>query len=172
MVTLPKGAQDVGDIFLSLKGAKTGVIKGESQDDQHKDEIQVLRWSWGMQQKPSIGGGTATGKATINDLKIVKRVDKASTALMAALRTNEEIQKGVLTLRKAGGSQLEFLKITIEGGRVTGLSIEAGDPAGGVELLEHVSLSFNKIDVTYVPQNKSGGPEGSLSFQDQWSANA
>ena len=49
---------------------------------QHKGEIEVLSWSWGMQAKPSIGGGTAIGKATINDLRIVKRVDSASTALM------------------------------------------------------------------------------------------
>ena len=35
-----------------------------------------------MQGKPSLGGGAATGKATIRELQIVKRVDKASTALM------------------------------------------------------------------------------------------
>ena len=67
------------------------------------------------------------GKATINDLRIVKRVDSASTALMLALRTNEPIQKAVLTLRKAGKSQLEYLKITIEQGRVTSLTIDGGD---------------------------------------------
>ena len=40
-----------GDMFLMVKGAKHGVIKGESQDDQHKGEIDVLSWSWGMQAK-------------------------------------------------------------------------------------------------------------------------
>jgi len=70
------------DMFLMVKGAQHGVIKGESQDDQHKGEIDVLSWSWGMQAKASLGGGTATGKATVNDLRIVKRVDSASTGLM------------------------------------------------------------------------------------------
>src|SRR5262245_3901398 len=97
-----------GDMFLMVKGATHGVIKGESQDTQHKDEIEVLSWSWGMQGKTSLGGGTATGKATIGDLKVTKRVDSASTALMLALRTNEPITKAVLTLRKAGKSQLEY----------------------------------------------------------------
>jgi type VI secretion system secreted protein Hcp len=82
----------VGDMFLMVKGAKHGVIKGESQDTAHKGEIDVLSWSWGMQGRPSLGGGGASGKATINDLKIVKRLDSASTALMGALRTNEQIQ--------------------------------------------------------------------------------
>ena len=44
-------------MFLMVKGAKHGVIKGESQDDQHKGEIEVLSWSWGMQAKASLGGG-------------------------------------------------------------------------------------------------------------------
>ena len=68
-----------GDMFLMVKGAKHGVIKGESQDDQHKGEIEVLSWSWGMQAKASLGGGTATGKATINDLRIVKRSSLGSS---------------------------------------------------------------------------------------------
>ena len=67
------------------------------------------------------------GKAIVRELKIVKRVDSASTPLMSALRTNEMITKAVLTLRKAGKTQLEFLKITIEQGRVTALTVEAGD---------------------------------------------
>ena len=158
-----------GDMFLMVKGAKHGLIKGESQDGQHKGEIEVLSWSWGMQAKANIGGGTATGKATINDLRIVKRIDSASTALMLALRQNEEIQKAVLTLRKAGKGQLEYLKVTIEQGRVISLLIEGGDTSGSSEVLERVSFSFNKIEVEYVPQGKDGLPQGGMTFADQWS---
>ena len=89
-------------MFLSVKGAKHGVINGEALDDKHKGEIEVLSWSWGMQGKPSLAGGSASGKATIRELRIVKHVDKASTALMGALRTNEAIKEAVLTLRKTG----------------------------------------------------------------------
>jgi type VI secretion system secreted protein Hcp len=156
-------------MFLMVKGAKHGLIKGESQDDQHKGEIDVLSWSWGMQAKQTLGGGTATGKATINDLRIVKRVDSASTALMLALRTNEPISKAVLTLRKAGKSQVEYLKVTIEQGRVVSLTIEAGDTSGSAEIYEKVSFSFNKIEVEYVPQGKDGLPQGGMTFSDQWS---
>jgi type VI secretion system secreted protein Hcp len=158
-----------GDMFLLVKGAKHGVIKGESHDDQHKGEIDVLSWSWGMHGKPTLGGGAATGKATVHDLKIVKRVDSASTALMLALRTNEPIQKAVLTVRKAGKGRMDYLKVTIEQGRVTSLSIDAGDTSGSADVVENVSFSFNKIEVEYVPQGKDGLPQGGMTFADQWS---
>ena len=155
-------------MFLSVKGAKGGVIKGESQDDAHKGEIEVLSWSWGMHARASLGGGSATGKAAVHELKIVKKIDSASTALMSALRTNELIVKGLLTVRKSGTKPLEFLKITIEQGRVTAIELEAGDASGGSALVEHVSFSFNKINVEYVPQGKDGQGLGAMSYSDQW----
>jgi type VI secretion system secreted protein Hcp len=167
-IVIAPSSSGVGDMFLMVKGAKHGLIKGEAHDGDHKEEIEVLSWSWGMQARPSLGGGGASGKATVNDLKIVKKVDSASTALMQALRTNEVIQKAVLTLRKAGDSPLEYLKITIEQGRVTALTVEAGDSGGGSELLEHLSFSFNKITVDYVPQGKDGYAKGGMTYMDQW----
>ena len=40
------------DIF-----AKIGDIKGESPDDKHKDEIEVLSFSWGVANPANVGGG-------------------------------------------------------------------------------------------------------------------
>jgi type VI secretion system secreted protein Hcp len=159
-----------GDMFFKVKGAKHGAINGEAQDDTHKNEIEVLSWSWGMQGKASLGGGSASGKATMRELRIVKKVDKASTALMSALRTNEVIKEGILTLRKIGTSKLEYFKITIEDGRVMSLDVEAGDKDGKPALYERVSFSFNKIAVEYTPQGGDGMPQGSTTFEDVWTA--
>ena len=166
--SVPASLGGAGDIFLYVKGAKSGVIKGESQDSAHGKEIDVVSWSWGMQTQVSAGSTTMKGRAIIRDLKIVKRVDSASTPLMSALRTNEPITKAVLTQRKAGTKQLEFLKVTIEQGRVTELTIEAGDASGSTNLLEHVSFTFNKITVEYIPQGPDGQSTGSMMYTDQW----
>jgi type VI secretion system secreted protein Hcp len=155
-------------MFFKVKGAKHGQISGEAEDDKHKGEIEVLSWSWGMQGKASLGGGGASGKATIRELRIVKKVDKASTALMSALRTNEVIKEGILTLRKTGTSKIEYFKVTIQDGRVMALDVEAGDDHGTSTLLERVSFSFNKIIVEYTPQGGDGMPQGSTTFEDQW----
>jgi len=157
-----------GDMFFKVKGAKHGQINGEAQDDKHKGEIEVLSWSWGMQGKSGIGGGCATGKATMRELRIVKKVYKASTALISALRTNEVIKEGILTLRKTGTSKIEYLKITIQDGRVLALEVEAGDDSGNSTLLERVSFTFNKIAVEYTPQGGDGMPQGTTTFEDQW----
>jgi len=155
-------------MFFKVKGAKHGQISGEAQDDKHKGEIEVLSWSWGMEGKASLGGGAASGKANIRELRIVKKVDKASTALMSALRTNEVIKEGILTLRKTGTSKIEYFKVTIQDGRVMKLDVEAGDDNGTSTLLERVSFSFNKISVEYTPQGGDGMPQGSTTFEDQW----
>jgi len=155
-------------MFLNVKGAKHGPINGESQDGSHKNEIEVLGWSWGMQGKSALGGGNATGMATMRELRITKRIDRASTALMSALRTNEPIKMAVLTVRKSGSKPLEYLKITIEDGRVMTLDIDGGDLNNGSTVTERVSFSFNKIAVQYVPQGADGQAQGATTFEDLW----
>ena len=41
-------------------------IDGESVDKDHKGEIEVQNWSWGVSNAspPAAGGGSAVGKAT------------------------------------------------------------------------------------------------------------
>ena len=161
----------LGDMFLHVKGAKSGVIKGEAQDAVHAEEIDVVSWSWGMQAKQSLGTSSPVGRATVNELKIVKRIDSASTPLMHALRANEEITKAVLTLRKAGKGSVEFFKITIEQGRVTSIKLDAGgDRSGTPDVFEDVTFTFNKIIVEYVPQGKDGLPRGPTLYQDEFGA--
>ncbi len=46
------------DIF-----AKIGDIKGESVDDKHKNEIEVLSFSWGVANSGSTGSGGGSGRA-------------------------------------------------------------------------------------------------------------
>src|SRR5215216_5973188 len=123
-------------MFLSVNGARLGKISGEAHDEKHKNEVEVLAWSWGMQGKPSLGGGVASGKATIRELRITKRVDKSSTALMSALRSNELINEATLTLRKIGKTPLEYLKIKIQNGRVMSIDLEAGDASSSPALFE------------------------------------
>jgi type VI secretion system secreted protein Hcp len=100
------------DIFI-----KIGDIKGESMDKAHKDEIDVLNWSWGMSQSGNmhVGSGGGAGKVNIQDLSITKYVDKSTPNLMMLCSSGKHIDKVTLTVRKAGGeSQVEYLIINLE----------------------------------------------------------
>jgi type VI secretion system secreted protein Hcp len=72
------------DIF-----AKIGDIKGESVGAKHKDEIEVLSFSWGVANSGSTpsGGGGGAGKAAFQDLSFVHDIDKATPALFKACAT-------------------------------------------------------------------------------------
>lgn len=153
-----------GDMFLKIETAKQGPIKGEAQDDNHKDEIDVQDWSWGMEAKTALSGGGTSPKATLNELSIIKQVDSASTGLMSAMRNNDLIKKAVLTVRKAGGNPHEFFKISIENGRITALDVDTTSFTATGQLSERLSLAFQKINVEYVPQGPEGLPKGSMLF--------
>jgi len=163
------GEGNHGDMFLSVKGAQKGVINGESEDGAHPKEIEVLAWGWGMNQRLSPGGGTApTGRASIHELKITKSVDCASTGLMWALRTNEIITAAVLTVRKAGKTPLEFLKIKLGDARVSSIDIQGGVPPGSVGVVEVVTFAFNKISIEYYGQGRDGQSLGGFNFEDEF----
>jgi type VI secretion system secreted protein Hcp len=156
-----------GDMFLKLDGARQGPIKGEAQDENHKDEIDILAWSWGMHAQSAMNEGVSGGRATLDTLTITKLVDSASSAIMACVRNNEPIKKGVLTVRKAGGSALEYLKVTIEQARITSIDIRSGASDGESTLTEVLQFSFQKIGVEYTPQGKDGLARGSMLFETQ-----
>jgi type VI secretion system secreted protein Hcp len=153
-----------GDMFLKIETARQGPIKGEAQDEAHKDEIDVKDWSWSMEAKTALSGGGISPKATLNELNIIKQVDSASTGLMSAMRNNDLIKKAVLTVRKAGGNPHEFFKINIENGRITELEVDTASFTSTGQLSEKLSLAFQKISVEYVPQGAEGLPKGSMQF--------
>jgi type VI secretion system secreted protein Hcp len=155
------------DMFLKIEGAKQGPIKGESQDTVHSEEIDVVSWSWGMQSHTSIQSGLPAGKTSIDELSVTKRADKASTAIMSSLRNNEIIKKATLTVRKAGESALEYLKITLEQARIVSYSTTGGSADGGPEVTEQIGFAFQKITVDYTPQGADGQAKGATTFQTE-----
>lgn len=98
------------DAFLKLDG-----IKGESADSKHKGEIDIMSFSWGMKQSgtSATGGGAGAGKVKMLDFQITKQTDAASPLLMLACANGKHLKEATFVCRKAGGDQLEFLKIKL-----------------------------------------------------------
>ena len=153
------------DIF-----AKLGDIKGESADDKHKDEIEVLSFSWGFTNAATApaGGGAGAGKPSFHDLFFVHAIDKASPSLMHACATGAHLKEATITQRKAGKGQQEFLVIKMGDVIVTGVSFA---DAGGGSSSENVSLAFAKIDFAYSPLKADGSLDAAVHFKFDLKAN-
>jgi type VI secretion system secreted protein Hcp len=164
------------DAFLKLDG-----IKGESADAKHKGEIDIMSFSWGMSQTgvSATGGGGGAGKVHVHDFTITKKTDAASPLLFLNCANGTHIKEANFVVRKAGGTQLEYLKIKLTDVLVS--SYKPGSEAILIGLLlpavstantkvvdkssdeipfEQVSLNFAKIEYSYQAQGADGKAQG------------
>jgi type VI secretion system secreted protein Hcp len=153
------------DIF-----AKIGDIKGESLDDKHRDQIELLSWSWGVANPGphSTGGGGGAGKPSFHDLSFTHKIDKASPLLLRGCATGQHLKDATITRRKAGKGQQEFLVIKMNDVIIT--SVTEADDNGGSQS-EMVTLAFAKVDVEYRPQKPDGSLDAGIHFKYDIKAN-
>ena len=154
------------DMFLKIDG-----IKGEAIDDKHKDEIDVLAWSWGASQSGTthIGGGSGAGKANFQDISVTKWVDKSSHALLKAVAVGSHVKECLLTVRKAGEKPLEYIKLTMKNCLIS--SVSTGGSGGEDRLTENISINFGSFQYEYTPQKPDGSGDSVLPFGFDIAAN-
>lgn len=137
-------------------------VEGESSHKDHKGEVEVLSWTWGVSNaSQGAGGGSGKGKATPGDLHLTHRYDKASPVLAKFCANGKHFKEAVITSRKAGEGQKDFLKITMKEVFIT--SVQPSGSAGG-DVVESVSMSYGSIDFAYKPQDEKGGLGGEVKF--------
>lgn len=137
--------------FLKLEG-----IKGETKDAKHKEEIDLISFSWGINQSGggAVGGGGGAGKAVATDFEVAMPVNRASPALFSACATGKHIATGTLSVRRAGKEQAEYLKFKFTDIMITGYQ-ESGNVDETVPL-DVVRFNYAKIEMSYAPQKADG----------------
>jgi type VI secretion system secreted protein Hcp len=150
---------------------KIGDVKGESLDDKHKGEIEVLSWSWGAAQQGTMamGGGAGAGKVSFQDFNFVHGVDKSSPVLWQACASGKHYPDATLTVRKAGKDQQEYLIIKWKEVFVT--SVTSSGTGEGGQTTESVSLQGNKVELEYKPQKADGSLDAGVFFKYDLKAN-
>jgi type VI secretion system secreted protein Hcp len=154
------------DVFLKIDG-----IEGESASDKHKGEIDVLSWSWGVAQTGNMhtGGGGGAGRANVQDLSFTKTLDKSSPKLFKSSCEGAHIAKMVLSANKAGGKQMEYLKITLSDCLIS--SVSTGGSGGQESFTESVTVNFSKVEMVYSQQDAKGAEAGKVAFNYDIKAN-
>ncbi|MGH9590229.1 MAG: Hcp family type VI secretion system effector [Terracidiphilus sp.] len=139
------------DYFLKLDG-----IDGESQDDKHKNWIQLLSWSWGGSQTSSVSGtgGSGAGKVNLQDISITTHLDKATPKLFKSMCTGTHTPTGHIECVKAGADSKPYLKIDLK--EVFVSSLQTGGSSGEEVPIVSLSFTYNEIKIDYYQQDEKG----------------
>jgi len=152
LIVSQANAQSPSNYFLKIEG-----IPGESFDESHRGEIDVLAVALGVLQ-PQLqrfaGGGASASKTEISPITITKPVDKSSPLLFLNCATGKHVPTATITARKNGDTPYDYFTIVLSDVLISSLSQNASE--GGIT--EAVSLSFSKLTLTYIPQNPNGVP--------------
>jgi type VI secretion system secreted protein Hcp len=146
------------DAFLKCEG-----IDGESADDKHKNQIEVLSYNTGVTQRASGSasshGNLASERADFHPLVIVKALDKASPKLSLACATGEHLKTVTLELCRAGGDKQPYMEYKLTDVIVT--SVRPGGSGRGESVpLEEVAFAYAKIEWKYTQTKVEGGGGG------------
>jgi type VI secretion system secreted protein Hcp len=143
------------DMFLKIDG-----IDGDSNDAKHKGEIEIESFSWGASSPVTTGpGGGGTGRVTMEDFTFTTPVTRASPKLFQATVERRRIKTALLTVRRSGGQQQDFLKVTM-----SDVQISHWNQAAGAEApMDQVTMNFGKVQIAYTGQRPDGTPGETVS---------
>jgi type VI secretion system secreted protein Hcp len=145
------------DMFLKIKG-----VQGESMDKAHPNEIDVLSWSWGVSNGAGkVKRGTVPPQC-IQDLSFTKFIDKSTAALLMMGVMGQIASDAVLTVRKAGDTPLEYLKLTMTNVLIS--SYQTGGNANDTLLVDNIVLHFESVKGEYTQQMPDGRPGQTFTF--------
>jgi type VI secretion system secreted protein Hcp len=145
------------DMFLKL-----ATIDGESTDNAHAGEIDILSWSFAAHQTgtSSTGSGSGAGRVSLQDITVTKKVDKSSPMLFLLCCNGKMVESAFITCRKAGGEALEYLVVSMEDILITGFQTTGSD--GQDQIVEQVTLNFKRAGIIYTPQLDDGTGGGAV----------
>lgn len=141
------------NIFLKLENP---AIRGESTDDRHSDEIQVLSWSHSFSQptragRSSLDAGT-TEQANHSDFTFSKYLDTATDDLLKYCWNGDRIGKATLSCYRSDGDEAQILYLTIVMENLIVSNVSIGGGQGDLPT-ETISLAYGKVAYSYKSQN-------------------
>jgi type VI secretion system secreted protein Hcp len=119
-----------------------------------KDAIDILSFSFGASQTAVIGAGSSggearAGRANLQDLTIMKVLDKVSPLLFDDCVTGNYLKKvDVIYDKPMGDNQEDYFKIHLEDALITSIQLSGSSE----NPVESISFAFSKVKVSYNPE--------------------
>jgi type VI secretion system secreted protein Hcp len=137
------------DVFLKIDG-----IDGESEDKAHAKEMRVLDYLVAAYNVGLSSTGRGGGKVEFDDATFVIEIDTSLIGSLTACTSGKHIKSAVLTVRKAGGGQQDYIKWTFSDFIVS--LVRVLDPGYYGSLLCCIGINFSKVEFEYKEQKPDG----------------
>ncbi|MBL7998526.1 MAG: type VI secretion system tube protein Hcp [Candidatus Kapabacteria bacterium] len=147
----------MSDIFLHT------IHKGDSQDSNNKDAIEVTSFQMGaimpVSDRRSGAGSGTVADVNISDIVFTKQMDKSSVPMLGESWMGKHFDKMLFKFYRSDGDngRAVYMEAMIEFGVISGYSFSSG----GELPFESISVNPGKITFKYAPtSNSTGGIEG------------
>ena len=133
------------DYFLKISG-----VEGEAKDAAHKEEIELLSWSWGETND-------SVQIVEIGPFVVHKTTDRATPLLVEACLTGKELTSAVLVAEKpTSGKPIPYLRYKLERCFVSSYQLGGGSAAERDSVpVDSFSLNFSKIEWEYTRHDEA-----------------
>jgi type VI secretion system secreted protein Hcp len=156
-------------MFLKLEG-----VTGESTDSKHSGEVELVSWNFDLDNPPNIGsqtGGAGVGRVSVDKIHCVAQMSKASPQFFEYCTTGKHFPTGTITCRKAGGTQQNFLVVTLTEVYIaryqTGQTHDSEMPLP----YDHFTLTSAKMTFDYLAQTTQGTTASAGAKTYDWTKN-
>lgn len=148
--------------YLKIDG-----IPGESTDSKHKDQIEIIKFAWAIDQpdtysKSSHGALTAE-RANFASFKVIKATDKATPKLALACAAGQHIKNAKLELCRATSDQETYMVYELDDIIVKGFRPTGDAHADEAVPTEEVEFAYGKVTLTYTQYDKTGKSVGNVA---------
>jgi type VI secretion system secreted protein Hcp len=156
------------DAYLKIEG-----LPGESEDERHRNWIEVQDVLYAVHQPRakalSTAGGHTTGRADLYPITFTKLADLASPVLLQTCAAGKTLPKASFEFMRADGDgkPIPYFKIELENLIIASITPDSGE--GGI-IVERVQLAYAKIKWAYTKQSIRGGKQGNT--QGGWDCTA
>lgn len=139
----------VAKLFMKVTGARSGEIKGGAEDEEFKGQIELAAWNWALGKADSETGGVEPSVFSFS-----KTMDRASTSLLGAMASGEELAV-VVSLEEASDSEFELV-LTLSKVRVIDYTMSATNDTASGRVTEEWVFNYNAIRFDYKPTPQEG----------------
>ncbi len=157
------------DAYMTLKGQKSGEVKGSVATPGHEGSIRVVAAHHEITSPRDQLSGQATGKRIHRPFMVTKELDKSSPVLYRMLASNETITSMVVKFMApspTSGATINNYTVTLTNAGISDIAFTMPSTTDATASkspeLEQVSFIYQKIEWTWV--------EGDISASDNWSA--